>query len=85
MPSVTLSIQADLCGPVSVGTLGVIRVLERELGLSLGDALSFVNRTAFDAETVRVPAPSLAAARACVAALAALRTGARVRAIAEES
>lgn len=83
MSCVRLSIEPDLCGPVSVGTLGVIRVLERTLELSLSEALRYVNRSVFDGETVRIPAPSSAAAIACVAELDALRTGASVQAHAE--
>ncbi|GMV14391.1 MAG: hypothetical protein HS104_19680 [Polyangiaceae bacterium] len=83
MSCVRLSIEPDLCGPVSVGTVKVIRVVERTLELSLGEALRYVNRSVFDGETVCIPAPSPAAAAACVAELDALRTGASVRAHAE--
>ena len=55
-----------------------------QLCLSLSEALRYVNRSVFDGETVRIPAPSPAAAAACVAALGVLRTGASVRARTEE-
>ncbi len=84
MSCVSLSIEPDLCGPVSVGTVKVIRLLEQQLGLSLGEALAYVNRSVFDGETVRIPAPSPAAAAACVAALTALQTGPSLQARAEE-
>ncbi|MCC6903526.1 MAG: hypothetical protein IT377_31450 [Polyangiaceae bacterium] len=72
MVTVVLSIEPDLCGPVSVGTVRVIRTLEQSLGLCLADALAVVNRAVFDGETVHVPAPDAEAARRCVAALATL-------------
>ena len=80
MTAVVLRIEPDLCGPVSVGTVGVIRVLERSLRLALPDALSVVNRAVFDGETVRVPAPSERAAAECVDLLADVQASARVRA-----
>jgi hypothetical protein len=77
---VELAIDADLCGPVSVGTVGVIRLLAETLELSIPEAKRHVDRCVFDAEVVQIPAPSAAAARAFVERAAALRTGARVRA-----
>lgn len=83
MASVSLSIEPDLCGPVSVGTVAVILVIRERLGQSLADAASFVNRAVFDGETVSIPAPSAAAAVECAAALTALSTPAKVQARAE--
>jgi hypothetical protein len=80
MASVTLSIDADLCGPVSVGTVAVIRIVQQRLELSLGEALGYVNRSVFDGENVCIPAPSAAAALECVEQLSALRSAATVHA-----
>jgi hypothetical protein len=60
MARVVLSIEAHLCGPVSVGTVQVIRALHECLELPLTDAVAYVNRCVFDAECVVIPAPSLA-------------------------
>jgi hypothetical protein len=66
MVEVVLSIEPDLCGPFSVGTVGVIRLLSRELDLELFEACEYVNRCVFDGETVVIPAPSEASARKVV-------------------
>lgn len=80
MACVTLSIEPDLCGPVSVGTVSVIRVIERTLELSLRESFEYVNRAVFDGEEVQIPAPSSQAAAQCAAELSALRTPAKIRA-----
>lgn len=70
MASIVLSIEADLCGPFSVGTVRVIQSLQRELGLGLDEAADYVNRCVFDGETVEIPAPTLEAAERTIALLA---------------
>lgn len=80
MAKLCLCIEPDMCGPVSVGTVAVIRVLEHELGLALGEALGWVDRAVFEGETVSVPAPSPEAAARCARRLSDLRSGARVTA-----
>lgn len=72
MVTVTLRIQPELCGPVSVGTVVVIRALQEHLGLPLKDAFDAVNAAVFDGETVHLSAPSREAADALIAALSAL-------------
>lgn len=70
MASIVLSIEADLCGPVSVGTVSVIQLLRAELGLGLAEACEYVNRCVFDGETVEIPAPSRGAAERALELLA---------------
>ena len=64
----SVSIEADLCGPISVGTVSVIRALIAHLGLSLSEAEALVDRCVFDGERVQIAAPSRAAAEALLAA-----------------
>ncbi len=78
MPTIHLRIQPDLCGPVSVGTVGVIRLLSAHLGLSLADALAIVNRCVFDGECVAIPAPSTDVAERFAREALALRTPAKI-------
>jgi hypothetical protein len=78
--TVSLSIEADLCGPVSVGTVSVIRALMTHLALPLDDAAALVNRCVFDGECVALAAPSLAAAEALLGAFRASHAASRVRA-----
>jgi hypothetical protein len=66
-----MRIEADLCGPVSVGTVGVIKLLRDRLALDLRTANEYVDRCVFDGESVVIPAPSLEAAEGVVTALAA--------------
>jgi hypothetical protein len=80
MTRVRLSIDPDLCGPISVGTVAVIRLAQERLGVSLSDAIAHVNRCVFDGETAFIDAPSLEAARSFVRAVTELTTGARIEA-----
>ena len=72
MPSVSLSIQAQLCGPVSLGTVDVIKAVHAHSGLSLGQAKALIDRCVFDGETVTIADLPDVAARALVAELRAL-------------
>ncbi|MFO0568456.1 MAG: hypothetical protein U0263_22530 [Polyangiaceae bacterium] len=78
MPSVHLRIEPDLVGPVSVGTVRVIRALADGLGLELQEAAAHVERAAFEGETLVLPARSEAEARACVERLTKLEGPARI-------
>jgi hypothetical protein len=68
--SIVLRIEPDLCGPVSVGTVGVIQSLQNALGLGLDEAADYVNRCVFDGETVEIPAPSVEDAERAIRLLA---------------
>jgi len=71
MASVTLSIQARL-GPVSLGTVDVVKVVRTYTGLGLGEAKALVDRCVFDGETVTITDLSDASASALASALRAL-------------
>lgn len=66
--TVSLRIEPELCGPFSLGTVAVIKLLARYLELALPEAMSLVDRCVFEAETVRVPAASRDAAAALLRA-----------------
>jgi catechol 2,3-dioxygenase-like lactoylglutathione lyase family enzyme len=72
MPSVKLSIQARLCGPVSLGTVDVIKIVRAHADLTLGEAKALVDRCVFDSETVAITGLSDLAANSLVADLLAL-------------
>jgi hypothetical protein len=78
MARVRLSIEPHLCGPISVGTVAVVRLARERLGLSLSEALAHVNRCVFEGETVWIDAPSMEAAESFVRAVTALETPARI-------
>jgi hypothetical protein len=78
MATVHLRIEPDLCGPVSVGTVRVIRLLCDCLALSLSDAVGYVNRAVFDGETVSIATPSAEAAERFLRDARALRTPAKL-------
>jgi ribosomal protein L7/L12 len=80
MAGVVLEIEAVFCGPVSVGTVSVIKLVREHLGLGLGDAKEYVDRAVFGGERVTIPAPDVRAAERLVAALAELPGSPRVRA-----
>jgi len=72
MPSVRLSIQAQLCGPVSIGTVDVIKAVRLHAGLTLPEAKAIVDRCVFEGETVTIAGLSSLEAQALVAALRGL-------------
>jgi len=72
MTSVRLSIQPELCGPVSVGTVRVIRLVSQHANLSIAEATEFVDRCVFDGETVSIPVRSPEDAATLVRALGSL-------------
>ncbi len=68
MAAISVSIEADLCGPISVGTVGVIRALMAHVGLSLSEARELVDRCVFDGQRIEISVPSRAVAEALLAA-----------------
>ena len=78
--AVRLSIEPELCGPISVGTVAVIRLLERHLALPLPEAMRAVERAVWDGAEVELDAASPGAASALLQALAGLPPVPRVRA-----
>jgi hypothetical protein len=69
MSILELTIEAELCGPISMGTVAVVRALMEHSGLSLEAAVAIVDRCAFAGERVSVPLPSNSAAQALLLAL----------------
>ncbi len=80
MSTVELSIEAELCGPISIGTVAVVRALMEHSALPLEAAVALVDRCTFAGERVTVPVPSSAAGEALVAALARVPAAPRIRA-----
>jgi hypothetical protein len=72
MSSVRLSIQPELCGSVSVGTVRVIRLISEHAHLGLAEAKGFVDRCVFEGETVSIPMPSPEDAASLVRAFGSL-------------
>ncbi len=68
MPTVQLRIDPRFCGPASVGTVEVIRLLCTHLGLSLVDAKAYVDRCVFEGDVVSIHTKSIAAAHAFASA-----------------
>ena len=80
MSILELSIEAELCGPISMGTVAVIRALMEHAGLPLADAIALVDRCTFAGERVSLSMPSNAAAEALLSALARTPAAARIHA-----
>ena len=80
MSILELSIEAELCGPISMGTVAVVRVLMAHSGLPLPAAVALVDRCTFAGERVAVPLPSKAAAEALLSALARVPAAPRIHA-----
>ena len=80
MAAISVSIEPDLCGPISVGTVGVIRALMAHLGLAPSEAEALVDRCVFDGERVQIAAPTRAVAEALLAAWRLTPAAPRIRA-----
>ena len=80
MARIVLTIEGDVCGPMSIGTVAVIRAIERHLGLSLREAQDFVDRCVFEGETITLPAPTRVRAEALLAELEGLPAARRIHA-----
>jgi hypothetical protein len=72
MRTIRLRVEPVFCGPVSVGTVGLIQLVRERLGLPLGEAKACVDRCVFGGETVTLAAPSGEAAAAFVREVAGL-------------
>ena len=79
MSAVFLTIEPQMAGPVSVGTVEVIRLLQVHAHLDLAEAKHLVDRCVFDGESIRIPMSSSSAANALAAALADLPGSFRIR------
>ncbi|MET0792973.1 MAG: hypothetical protein ABW061_15740 [Polyangiaceae bacterium] len=80
MTILELTIEAELCGPISMGTVAVVRALMDHSGLPLEAAVALVDRCAFFGERVAVPLPSHTAAEALLQALTRVPAAPRIRA-----
>ena len=84
MTTISVSIEADLCGPVSVGTVGVIKALMSHLDLDVNEAQELISRCVFDGERIEVAVPSREVAEALLAAWSRTPAAARINATISE-
>jgi len=80
MHQIELTIDGDLCGPMSIGTVAVIRAIQKHLGLPLAEANEYVDRCVFEGEKVTLPAATRAAAEALLAEFEQLPAAPRIHA-----
>ncbi len=80
MSILELTIEAELCGPISMGTVAVVRALMTHSGLPLQAAVSLVDRCTFAGERVAIRMPSSSAAEALLSALQRIPAAPRIRA-----
>lgn len=84
MATVRLFIQPHLRGPVSVGTVEVIRLVREHARLGLSEAKYLVDRCVFDGEPVIIPMQTPEDAAALVDALRLIPRGATIDASVED-
>jgi hypothetical protein len=53
-----LAVESRFCGPVSVGTVSLIRLIMDRCGYGLVRSKDYVDRAVFGGETVDIPLPS---------------------------
>ena len=80
MATIEVSIEGELCGPISMGTAAVTRALMDHLELPVGEAVAIVDRCVFEGERVTLVSPSRARADALLAAWSALPAAPRIHA-----
>ena len=85
MPVVTLRIEPEFCGSMSMGTVRIIKLVAECFGLSSVAAERHVDRCVFHAETVEIVALSADAAARFVAAAATLPPVPRVRVVVRDA
>jgi hypothetical protein len=78
VPIVHLRVDPVFCGPASVGTVELIKLIRECFGLSLADAKAYVDRCVFAGEDVAIPTESLEVAAGFAQDAIALRTPARI-------
>ena len=84
MTAVRISIQPQFCGPLSIGTVQVIRLVSQHAGIALREAMVLVDRCVFEGETVSIPTPSLQEAELLIRALRSLPAVPRIDAALED-
>ena len=80
MTVIVLTIEGDLVGPMSIGTVAVIRALEKHLGLPLAEAIELVERCVFEGRAFRLQAPTHAAAQGLLSEFSRLPAASRIHA-----
>ena len=80
MATISLTIEPDFCGPISMGTVAVIRALMAHLSLSVNEAEALVDRCVTAGERVAIAAPSRFAAEALLAAFQLVPAAPRIHA-----
>jgi hypothetical protein len=80
MVLVTLSVEPDLCGPVSVGTVCLVKLLAEWLELPLAQSVSAVDRCVFEGDSLRVRFSSPDLARRLLRQLSELPLANRINA-----
>jgi len=75
--TVQLNVEPVFCGPVSVGTVELIKLSRERFGLLLAEAKANVDRCVFDGEAVAFVAPSTEAAAEFAREVGALESPAK--------
>jgi hypothetical protein len=77
--TVHLNVEPVFCGPVSVGTVELIKLVRERFGLSLAEAKAYVDRCVFDGATVAIVAPTAEVAAVFAREVGALDSPAKFR------
>jgi hypothetical protein len=80
MTRILLTIEGEFCGPMSIGTVGVILAIQKHLELSLAEAEECVDRCVFEGEQITLRAPTQLAAEALLTAFDRLPAAPRIHA-----
>ena len=80
MAVIVLTIEGELVGPMSIGTVAVIRAIEKHLSLPLSDAIELVERCVFEGKEFRLQAPTRAAAQGLLSEFSRLPAASRIHA-----
>jgi hypothetical protein len=81
--TVYLRVEPVFCGPASVGTVELIKLVRERLGLSLAEAKAYVDRCVFDGETVEIAFPTAGAAAEFAREVNALKSPAKFQMLVE--
>lgn len=78
MPTIHVRVEPVFCGPFSLGTVELIKLVRERFGLSLADAKGYVDRCVFAGERVAISTESFEIAESFARDATALQTPAKI-------
>lgn len=82
---IILTVDPKFCGPVSVGTIGLIKLVQKSFDLGLAEAKSLVDKAVFGGEIVEIQIPEHCKGSEIISEIELLDSEANIQALLVES